>query len=260
MTGGDGTLRIQLQVIFALVMREMATRYGRSAGGYVWALLEPLGFIVLMTAVFSQVIRTPPIGSDFGLFYATGYLAFHVYVDISSAVSGAIAFNRPLFAFPRVTLLDALLARLALQTLTASFVSIVILAGFVLHSSEPVRIAPGPILTAAALAALLGAGVATVNSVLFIYSPTWQKIFGIVNRPLFIISGIFFLYEDMPPEVRAALWWNPLVHVTALMRQGFYAVYEPSFVSVVYVALCGLTLVMLGILLMRALRDEILEA
>ena len=30
---------VQARVLFALLMREMTTRFGRSAGGYLWALI-----------------------------------------------------------------------------------------------------------------------------------------------------------------------------------------------------------------------------
>ena len=40
-----------LRVVFALIIREMSTTYGRSAGGYIWAILEPVGAIALMSLV-----------------------------------------------------------------------------------------------------------------------------------------------------------------------------------------------------------------
>ena len=37
------------RVLFALVMREMTTRFGRSSAGYLWALIEPAAFIALLS-------------------------------------------------------------------------------------------------------------------------------------------------------------------------------------------------------------------
>jgi capsular polysaccharide transport system permease protein len=218
-----------------------------------------MGVILLMSLVFSQIARIPPLGTNFPLFYATGYMAFHFYLDISSTVSGAIQFNRPLLSFPRVTLIDTVIARFLLQFVTTCFVAAVLLGGFVIYAHDQVRIDPLPILLSVALAALLGLGVASVNCTLFIYSETWLRIFGIINRPTMLISGVFFLYEDLPKSAQAVLWWNPLVHLTALMREGFYPVYNPGFVSEAYVAFVSLVLLMLGVLLLRVLRADILE-
>lgn len=247
------------RVVFALIMREMNTRYGRSTGGYLWSLLEPMGVIVLMSVVFSQIAHVPPLGTSFPLFYATGYMAFHFYFDISSTVSSAIRFNRPLLTFPRVTLIDAIIARFLLQFVTASFVTCVLLGGFVIYAHDQVRLDPQPILLSMALASLLGLGMASINCTLFIYSETWQRLFGIINRPMMLISGVFFLFEDLPKAAQDVLWWNPLVHLTALMRAGFYPVYEPNFVSATYLLFIALVLLMFGVLLLRILRSDILE-
>lgn len=249
----------QLRVIFALIMREMATRFGRSAGGYIWAVLEPVGAIALLTAVFSQIGRHPPLGDDFALFFATGYIAFHVYMDVSRTVSLSVQVNRPLLTFPRITLLDTIIARFLLQTITSLVVGAAIVAALIALNPDRPRLDLAPILHAAALAALLGLGVGAVNCVLFSYFSAWERIFGIVNRPLFLISGVFFLYEDMPPDLRDLLWFNPLVHVTALMRRGFYPTYHAEFVEPVFVAGLALLLLALGGLLLRALRADILE-
>ena len=67
----------KFRVLHALILREMVTRYGISRLGYVWAVLEPVGFITLLSLLFSQIAHAPPIGKSFPLFYATGYIAFH---------------------------------------------------------------------------------------------------------------------------------------------------------------------------------------
>jgi capsular polysaccharide transport system permease protein len=240
-------------------MREMNARYGRSIGGYVWAILDPLGFVLLISIIFSYLARKPPLGESFPLFYGTGYMAFFFYLDISNAVSGAVRFNRPLLTFPRITLIDALIARFILQFLTASFVSLLLLTGFSLFSSEVIRLDPAPIMLSAFFSSLLGLSVASINCSLFVYSESWRKTFGIINRPLFLLSGIVFLYEDMPSGAQDILWWNPLIHVVALMRSGFYPNYDPSFISYSYMTTVALVLLITGILILRVLRREILE-
>ena len=75
-----GAPRMQhLRVIFALVVREMGTKFGRSAGGYLWAVAEPLGGIVLLAIAFSLALRAPPLGTSFILFYATGTVPFGMF-------------------------------------------------------------------------------------------------------------------------------------------------------------------------------------
>ncbi|WP_260008654.1 hypothetical protein [Leisingera sp. M527] len=61
----------------------MSTRYGRTPGGYLWAILEPMAAILFLAIGFSLVIRSPSLGS-FLLFYATGFLPFNLYQSISA--------------------------------------------------------------------------------------------------------------------------------------------------------------------------------
>ena len=93
----------------------------------------------------------------------------------------------------------------------------------------------GAVVLAFVLAGLLGLGVGRLNCVLFGFFPTWRNIWSVLTRPLFLISGIFFIFESVPASFQAMLWCNPLVHVIALMRAGFYGTYDPQFVSYAYV-------------------------
>lgn len=252
-------LVIHIRVLFALVMREMTTRYGRNPGGYVWAVLDPVGTIAGLSFVFSFIARHPPLGASFPLFFATGYMAFYFYADISRNVSLAVNVNRPLLTFPRVTILDTILARIFLHFLTASFVSFLVIGVLWWWDPHAGRVDVSMISTAISLATLLGASMGLLNCALFSYSPTWQIVFGIVTRPLFLISGIFFIYESLPRIAQDVLWWNPLLHITAIMRRGFYADYTADFASPLYVVLFAAAPLLTAILLLRALRGRMLE-
>jgi capsular polysaccharide transport system permease protein len=250
---------MQLRVLFALILREMSTRYGRSAGGYLWAIIEPAGTVALLTLVFAQIARQPPLGDNFAMFFATGYLAFHVYMDVSRSVSASVKVNRALLSFPRVTMLDTIIARFVLQALTSVVVFAVVVAGVALATGAQVSLDLAYVLAALGLALLLGLGMGAINCVLFAFSPTWERVFGVINRPLFLISGAFFLLEDLPLPLRAALWWNPLIHVTSAMRRGFYPYYEASAFSPAFVLIAALGPLMFGVLLLRTLRGRMLD-
>ena len=56
------------RIIVALILREIGTSYGRSPGGYIWALAEPVLGIALLTAIFSIGFRIPPLGNNFSIF------------------------------------------------------------------------------------------------------------------------------------------------------------------------------------------------
>ncbi|TYC67350.1 ABC transporter permease [Stappia sp. BW2] len=228
------SLKRQFAITFALIVREMTTRYGNKFGGYMWAVLDPVLYIMIMTTVFSAIARVPPLGRSFALFFATGYLAFYMYRSTSDQVSAAVEANKALLNYPVVRPYDTIIGRVVLQAATLFVVNIVLFGG--LYLSVPFeRIDLAPIFLASTIAITLGAGVGAANIVWFHLSSTYQQIWGIINRPAFIVSGVFFLPDSIPHPFREWLMWNPLVHVIGLFRTGFYPTYRASYVDMPYV-------------------------
>ncbi|QBR38533.1 sugar ABC transporter permease (plasmid) [Leisingera sp. NJS201] len=248
-----------LRTVAALVLREMSTRYGRTPGGYLWAILEPMAAILFLAIGFSLVIRSPSLGTSFLLFYATGFLPFNLYQSISATTGRAIAYSKPLLKFPAVTWLDAVLARFLLNSLTGILITFLLIGGvYAVTDSRAVLDLP-PAVLAMVLSLLLGLGVGTVNCVLMGLYPLWDVAWSVITRPLFLASGVLFLYEDLPPLAQGILWFNPLMHITGLMRSGFYPSYTAAYVSVTYVLATSLILFALGLILMGRFHRDILN-
>lgn len=248
-----------MRVVMALILREMSTRYGRTPGGYAWGILEPLAAIMVLSIGFSLIIRTPPLGTSFLLFYATGYMPFNLFNTVSNMVARSVIFSKPLLQYPAVTWADAVLARFLLNSLTSVLVTIILLAGVLVLTDTRAVLDMSPILIAMALTMGLGLGVGVLNCALMGLFPLWEMIWSVITRPLFIASGIFFLYDDMPQTARDILWYNPLIHVVSGMRTGFYPMYTAAYVSNLYVL--GVTCVTLamGLLLMGRYHRVILN-
>jgi capsular polysaccharide transport system permease protein len=247
--------------IIALMLREMTTTYGRTPGGYAWALLEPIGAVAMITVVFSfgLRLRSPSLGISFVLFYATGLLAFLTYQRVQGKITKAITFSRPLLFYPCVTYVDALVARFLLSYVTQLAVFCVVMTGIIMAFETRAVIDLPPILTSLALAGGLAVGVGTLNAYLMPVYPLWQSLWGIVTAPLFFISSIFYTYEDLPPFGQEILWYNPIVHLVGLMRAGFYPSYDPLWASPLFVSGLSLVLTFFGIVLLGRYHRDIVN-
>ena len=248
-----------LRTTFALILREMGTTYGRSPGGYIWAIIEPIGIILILSVAFSVIVRSPSLGTSFVLFYATGYLPFIFYATTEDKITNALRFSRTLLAYPSVTWLDAVFARFTLNFLTSASTFSILMTGILALVSTRVSLVLVPIVTAVVLASLIGLGVGLVNCLLIGFFPIWKSVWNIISRPLFIVSGVFFVLEDMPPLVRDILWWNPLIHVIGLMRTGFYSTYHASYLSLPYAFGVALVLICIGLLFLSKYHKPLLE-
>lgn len=250
-----GTLR----AVVALILREMSTTYGRSAGGYLWAVLEPVLSIALLTFIFSLAFRSPPLGSNFPIFYATGFMPFILFNDVSNKLSQAIGFSKQLLSYPRITFIDVMVARMVLSVLTKLLVSYLIFLCILSAFDTGTRIDLPHVLLSFAMAAAFGVGVGTMNCFLMSMFPVWRQAWSIVTTPLMLISGVIIMVDSLPDQYLFYLTFNPLVHITAEMRTGFYYSYTAPYISVTYVFAVSLVLTAAGLLFLRRYYRDILE-
>jgi capsular polysaccharide transport system permease protein len=248
-----------LRAIGALILREMATTYGRSPGGYLWAVAEPVAGVFVLTLAFSFIFTMPPLGTSFELFYATGMLPFTMFVTLANRTGTALTFSKPLLTFPAVTYADAIAARFLLNALTELLV--IYLVFVVILTTFDTRALPdfAMIAESLALTALFALGVGTANAFLFMRFPVWHVFWALINRPLFVISGVFFMYDKLPSLLKEWLWYNPLVHIVGRMRTGFYPSYDDHYVSSLYVVGVSLALLAFGLLMLSAHGKRLLQ-
>jgi capsular polysaccharide transport system permease protein len=245
--------------VTALVLREMATSYGRSPGGYLWAILQPTLALAVLTLAFGLVLKSPSLGNSFPLFYASGYLPFMLFNDVSNTMARSVKFSRPLLGYPAVTFVDALIARFLLTTMTQLVIGSLLLTGILVMMNTQVLLDIPRILEGVALAAALGAGIGVLNCYLMSAMPLWETTWSIATRPLFLMSGVFYIYEDLPAFGRDWIWWNPLIHITGITRTGIYSTYEADYASVVYVLSVSAIAGVFGLMLLYRYNRDLME-
>lgn len=248
-----------LRTILALMLREMATTYGRSPGGYLWAILEPAAGVAAMVAIFSLGFRSPPLGDNFAIYYASGLLPFLMFVNTSSKTQQAINYSKQLLGYPRVTFVDALIARFALTVLTQAVVSAIILV-FIMTTMETRTIFDlEPFLNAYGMAAATGFGVGIMNCLLVSRHAIWSTIWSVVTRPLMLLSGVIFLHDKIPEPYRTWFEWNPLVHAIGEARRAFYYSYSADYVDPVYTYGVALVCATIGLMFLHSYYRDLME-
>jgi capsular polysaccharide transport system permease protein len=184
---------------------------------------------------------------------------FLIYSDVSGKVSQSINFSLPLLGYPRVTLADAVLARTVLSVITQTLVCGLVFGGLLLFIGTQSRLDIALIGQSIFMAFALGFGVGTLNCFLITLFPVWQRVWSIVNRPVFLLSCIVFVFETIPLPFREWLWYNPIVHVVGMTRQGLYFSYSGEYVSAMYVYFLSLTLSVCGFFLIWRFKDRLLN-
>ncbi len=247
------------RAISALMLREMSTSYGRTPGGYAWEILEPALAIGLLTAIFSAGFKTPPLGTNFAMFYASGMVAFQMWSKLSQNVASAVTYSRPFLAYPAVTFFDTLAARFLLALLTQAIVSYLLIFSIRKIYDTQTVVEFGVIFKGYALTVFFALSVGLMNAFLFQKYPLYKNLWTITSRPLMFVSGIIILYDSMPEPYRSWLWWNPLVHCIGIIRSGFYIHYDAAYASPVYVLTVSGLVGVIGALFLIRYIHELLE-
>lgn len=249
-----------LRVIGALMLREVESRDARTALGFLWSFIEPIGAIVLMSVVFSLIMRSPPLGTNFPLFYLSGMLPYGIYTEMSRKTASALRFSRSLLGFPAVTPMDAIFARFLLNFFVEIVVFVILAIIIIWMYGLTVHIDVIRACQSILVAGALGLGFGCMNTVLFMASPTYETVWSLLTRPLMIASGVLIMIDDVPQPYQGYLWWNPVGHVVSMMHEAMYATYEAPAVSVTYPLMLSLVAFTIGMVtLHRYIRDAMDE-
>lgn len=223
-------LSTQMHVISALMLRDMQTRFGGSYVNYLIALGWPLAHIALLLVIYNSLGRSSPLGQDATVFFATGLVPYMVFQYPARFMMMSITSNRPLLAFPVVKMLDVMLARALLETITG-FCVVCVTAG-VLYGLGHNVMPRDPVTAISALAAaqFLAVGVGLVNAVIVSLYPFWIFVFLIFQIALYITSGILFVISALPEKAQVYLSWSPVTNVVTWFRSAYFDGYATTLI------------------------------
>ncbi len=134
-----GSWAIQRRILFALVMREALTRYGRHNIGFFWLFAEPMIFTIGITIFWTVTKSIHGSALPIVPFAITGYSSVLLWRNIPGRLSNAIMPNVGLMHHRNVRLIDVYISRLILEStgVTMSFVFLTL--GFYAVGWTPLR-------------------------------------------------------------------------------------------------------------------------
>jgi capsular polysaccharide transport system permease protein len=243
-------------VVFALFIREIKTRFGVYRLGLVWAFLEPMTFVVILTGIRSlsktgTLFSGESHGIPYPLFFTLGYIPYQLFSKLLSQGAAAVNSNQGLFNYRQVRPIDTLLARTLLEILIFSTVLLLFITlfwwfGFYATITNPLKF-----ISVLLLLTLLGGGIGMIICVGQLRFPELGKIVPLLTRPLFFLSGLFFSINDIPSQYQHYLLWNPILHAIELIRGSCYSSFNTDYVSIEYLSFITIIILFLGLSLYR---------
>ena len=230
------SLQIQSRVIHALILRETRTRFDRNKLGYLWALFEPITYVLVLVLVFSSMGRASPIGGEDALpmFFLSGMLPWLLFQHTVGKTMEGIPSNRSLLTYPQVTPFDVLIARALLEFATLIVVLIILL--FMLQYFGYYQSVDSfkEMLFALISLWLLAIGIGLLNSSIRLYYPSYSQTYSAIQRPFFFVSGIFFTADSLPSGLREIALYNPILHAIEWSRGAAFTSFDSRYLDKVY--------------------------
>ena len=250
-------LRAQFNVIVAIMLRDIRTRFFGHGVGYLVAIGWPLTHILILIALFTVLGRTAPYGESLTVFFASGLVPFMTFMYMSRFIMLSLVLNRPLLVYPAIKVVDILLARALLEILAACCMVIVLMTFFWVLGIDFVP--PDVVEASYALGAamLLGAGFGIINGVIAMAVPTGVTGYALVTIVLYLLSGIAFVPDAMPETARYYLSFLPSLQIVEWMRAAYYEGYS-TILDRTYAIFWGVGTIFLGLLMERLFRGHLL--
>lgn len=213
---------VQGRVIYALLLREILTRYGRHNIGFLWLFVEPMLFTTGVTILWTLSKSAHGSSLPIVAFALTGYSSVLLWRNMPARCIGAITPNLALMYHRNVKVIDIYLARLLLEAggATISFVTLslfYIYIGWLEPPEDVLKVVGGWLLLAwfgASLAMLLG----SVSEKSELVDRFWHP----ASYIMFPLSGAAFIVDALPTAAQKFMLYIPMVNGVEFVREGYF--------------------------------------
>lgn len=248
---------IQKRVIGALMLRELTTRFGRENIGFLWIMVEPLLFAVLVGLLWRAMKGPYEYGVDIVAFVVSGYIPLVLFrSSISRAISSFTA-NGSLMYHRQVKILDLILVRFLIELIGHMMAYLFIALALSAFGLFPVPHDLGFLMLGWAYYALFTFAIVLVVAPLSELSEAVERFVPVTTYLMVPFSGAFYFVSVLYPEAITVVLYSPPVHGMEMMRYGIFGPsVDPRYEFIYPLAFC-LPCIAIGLLLCRVVRNRL---
>ena len=239
------------RVFWAIVGREMITRYGRNNIGFLWVLLEPVLFSMAIVLLWSVIKAPTNPGMSVAGFALTGYASVLLWRYPTNRCTNALQTNWALMYHRVVGPLDIYAARIFMEVMAATGGSLALAIVLVSTGLMQPPSDPFGVVVAWYLLILFATGIALTVGGLSARSETFERVWHMLAYLLFPISGPAFMVEWLPDVAREAVLFLPMVHGVEMLRGAWFGDAVVSHGNPMYLVSSSLVLLVVGLTLVK---------
>jgi capsular polysaccharide transport system permease protein len=248
------------RIIWAIIMRELSSRYGRQNIGYLWVIAEPLIFAGGVSLLWTAIRPPYDHGIKIVPFVVTGYMPLILIRQTTSWAVNAVRVNHSLLYHRQITPLHLFCARIGVEFLGVSlaFVTIVSVLCLVGIMSPPKSFLDlGYVYAGWFILTAMSAGLALILGALGEIFEFVERFVQVITYILIPLSGAFFMASWLPEGARKYLLFVPFIHCFEMIRRGFFGEAVVVYYNVPYAIACSAGFILVGLLLAQFVRDHV---
>lgn len=248
---------IQVRVISALMLRELTTRFGRENIGFLWIMVEPLLFAVLVGILWRLMKGPLEFGVDIVAFVVTGYIPLVLFRTAVSRGVKTFTVNAGLMYHRQIKILDLLIVRFTVELVGHMMAYLFIALVLGAFGFFPFPYDFGFILLGGLYYALFALAVMLVVAPLSEMSETVEKVVPVTTYLMVPFSGAFYFVSALAPDAGRVVLLSPPVHGMEMMRYGVFGPSVDPHFDYLYPLTFNLPCIALGLLLCRIVRKRL---
>lgn len=249
--------RIQRRVIGALMIRELVTRFGRENIGFLWIMVEPLLFAVLVGVVWRFMKGPEEHGISIIAFVATGYVPLTFFRHAVTRAVRIFTVNSSLMYHRQIKIVDFVTVRVLIEVIGATMAFLFIGTVLNLLNEFPYPADIGAFLAGWFLYVLFTFSLCLVMAPLSEMSDVLEKFVPVVTYIMIPFSGTFNMTSWLAPAAQRAVYYSPFVHAMELLRYGIFGSRIDARWDVTVPLTASLILILIGLALCRRVRREL---
>lgn len=239
---------IQRRVIWALILRETVTRFGREGLGMLWMIGEPAMFIIGVMVIFSLIDQG--YGNvGVGEYLAVSYPTLLFWRNGTGRVVKALEINRSLLHHRPIRPMDVIYARIILEFSSAIGVFFFLFPVFIFVGVCHIPSNLFEMCIGYVLIVWFSFAFVLIMVALSDLSETIEKVSHIILYLMLPFSGVFWPAYLVPEPYRTYLLYFPLVDAVEYFHHGYFGDRMLTYYNLGYTTFILLSMTVLGYML-----------
>ncbi len=239
-------------LLMQLIRRDILARYKRSVLGVAWTMLNPLGTMIILSVVFSQLFSSV---KSYPAYVLSGLIAWTFFAQSTNAAMTGLVWGGSLIQ--RIYIPRTAFGISAIGTaLVNLLISIVPLLAVMLVTRAAITVSIVFLPVSILLLACFALGVGLILSTMAVYFPDVAEMYQIILLAWMYLTPVIYPQEILPSRLHLIFDLNPMYYLVRLFRLPLLDGRFPTVGEFLPAAIIGIATLTIGWIFFTSKSDE----